>query len=179
MKTGLVVKSKKDLQQREIASLTKIMTALTVLNLIEEKQMGTLNDLVTISKTAAKMTGTSAELCEGDQISIRDLLYGLMLPSGNDAAWALAEYFGKKIMVGNSVNNFVNEMNYNCKKIGLFSTNFGNPHGLCIKKNLSTARDVCKLAAKAMKNKYFSRLVCCKRYTACIQRTDKKIHLKT
>jgi D-alanyl-D-alanine carboxypeptidase len=179
MNNGFIICSKKDLELREIASLTKIMTAYTVLNLIEEKSLGTMNDVIKISKNAARVNGTTAGLTEGDEITARDLLYGLMLPSGNDAATALAEHFGKKLGIGNPLTNFVNEMNYNSKKLGLFYTSFGNPHGLTIKRNLSNARDVCKLAAAAMKNKNFQRIVSSKSYTACIESADHKTILKT
>ena len=179
MSKGIIISSKRDLELREIASLTKIMTAYTVLNLIDERKIIEMSDIVKVSKNASNVTGTSAGLVEGDCITVRDLLYGLMLPSGNDAAWALAEYCGKKLGIGNTVNNFLNEMNYNTKKIGLYYTTYSNPHGLSIRRNLSTARDVCKLATAAMKNKNFQRIVSTKSYTACIQRPDGTVFLKT
>lgn len=178
MTTGFVVSSKKDLEIREIASLTKIMTLYTVLSVMEEKRIGNLNDFVKVSRIAANVGGTTAGLTEGDEIRIKDLLYGLMLPSGNDAAWTLAEYFGKKLGVGGSVSNFLNEMNLNAKKLGLVHTSYGNPHGLTTRRNLSTARDVCKLAAFAMKNPIFQRIVRTVEYTGTIQGLDKAIKVK-
>ena len=73
-----------------------------------------------------------------------------MLPSGNDAAFALAEYFGK--LVGCSFECFIDLMNKESREIGLLNTWYGNPHGLTAKKNLSSARDVCVLASLALKD---------------------------
>ena len=180
MARGFVISSKKDLEPREIASLTKIMTLYTVLNIIEEKRgKGSLEDIVKISKLAANTTGTSAGLAEGDLITVKDLLYALMLPSGNDAAWALAEYFGGRLGGGAAVSNFLNEMNYNAKKLGLCHTSFGNPHGLTLKRNLSTAREVCKLATAAMKNLNFQKIVRTKIHKACVQGSDEKVVVRT
>lgn len=79
---------------REIASLTKIMTCFTILKLIEKYSLNKHATLITISKNASQIVGTSSRLQEGHVLSVWDLLHGLMLPSGNDAAIALAEFFG-------------------------------------------------------------------------------------
>lgn len=84
--------------RREIASLTKIMTCYVVLNLIEKFQIDEVSTIIEISENAANISGTSAELEEGDKLSIWDLLHALMLPSGNDAATILSEYFGNLLM---------------------------------------------------------------------------------
>lgn len=84
--------------RREVASLTKIMTCYTVLNLIKKFNISEKNTMVVISENAANITGTTADLIAGDTLSIWDLLFGLMLPSGNDAAIALAEYFGQLLL---------------------------------------------------------------------------------
>ncbi|OMJ91093.1 hypothetical protein SteCoe_6456 [Stentor coeruleus] len=179
MSTSTILGSKRDLELREIASLTKIMTSYTVLTLIENKMLGSMNDIIKISKSSANTTGTSADLLEGDEITVRDLLYGLMLPSGNDAALALAEHFGKKLQGPNPISNFIDEMNNNCKILKLFYTTFANPHGLAIKRNLSCARDVCKMASGAMKLMSFRIIVSTKTYTACIKSNDGEIRMKT
>ncbi len=80
--------------RREIASLTKVMTLYTVLNLLDKFSLDEATTMVTISANAANISGTSADLQEGDTLSALDLMYGLMLPSGNDVAIAFAEYFG-------------------------------------------------------------------------------------
>jgi serine-type D-Ala-D-Ala carboxypeptidase (penicillin-binding protein 5/6) len=176
--TGLIVSSKRDFELREIASLTKIMTAFCVLDLIENRRLCKLEDIAKVSKSASKTGGTSAGLMEGDEITVGNLLYGLMLPSGNDAAVVLAEFCGKKLGLGQAATNFINEMNNLAKKIGLFSTTFGNPHGLEFRRNLSTARDVCRLAAEAMKNKIFAEIVRTKQHSVYIQGGDGVLRAK-
>ena len=86
------------------------MTFFTVLNLIEKYQIDELSTFVEISENAANITGTSAELEEGDKLTIWDLFYALMLPSGNDAATVLAEYFGEILINERSENE---QLNYN------------------------------------------------------------------
>jgi len=84
--------------KREVASLTKIMTCYTVLKLIEKLNINKTKEIVTISSTASRVIGTSALLKANDMLSVWDLLHGLMLPSGNDAAHALAEHFGNLLL---------------------------------------------------------------------------------
>lgn len=158
--TGRVLYGFKDLDIKEIASLSKIMTCYLCLKLIEDG-LASFEDTVKITKKAQNIPGTSAELKENDQLCVLDLLYGLMLPSGNDAAWALAEHFGKIISFTTSkpVKIFVSEMNKMTRVIGLSTTYFANPHGLIYKKNVSCARDVCKLSSIAMKNQFFRKIV--------------------
>jgi len=88
---------KKESMKREVASLTKMMTFYTLLRLLTKYQLSPKNTYITVSKAASKVTGTTANLVEGDVLSIEQLCYGMMLPSGNDAAYAIAEYFGDKI----------------------------------------------------------------------------------
>lgn len=80
--------------RREVASITKMMTFYTVLRLCERYHIDPNYTTITISRNAAKIHGTSADLQEGDILSLSQLFYGMMLPSGNDAAFALAEHFG-------------------------------------------------------------------------------------
>ena len=84
--------------KREIASLTKNMTLYTVLKLAQKFSINMLTELITVSKQAAAVIGTSAELKENDVLSVWDLLHGLMLPSGNDAAHVLSEHFGELLI---------------------------------------------------------------------------------
>ena len=85
-------------EQRQVASLTKIMTALCVLNLIDKfavhGKYASLNSTLKINRPVSRIQGTSAELIEGDTLEVRELMYGMMLPSGNDAAVALGSHFG-------------------------------------------------------------------------------------
>jgi D-alanyl-D-alanine carboxypeptidase len=94
MKTDSFLFGKMERERREVASLTKIMTCLVVLNLLKKYDLDETNTMIEISEFAANISGTSAELEAGDYLSVWDLLHGLMLPSGNDAALALAEFFG-------------------------------------------------------------------------------------
>ena len=94
-KTEKMLFSLKPRKSREVASLTKIMTCYLACYFIEKFEMNPSNHFVKVSKAAVKLGGTSAELERGDSVSVKDLLYGMMLPSGNDAAYCLANFFGK------------------------------------------------------------------------------------
>ena len=85
-------------ERREIASLTKIMTCYVVLNLLTKFGLDERKELIEVSELVSTISGTSAELRMGDFITVWDLLHGLMLPSGNDAAFALAEHFGSLLL---------------------------------------------------------------------------------
>ena len=81
-------------ERREVASLTKIMTIYTVLNLCDQFELPISTTQIQISEDDAEVTGTSAQLNPGDKLTVEQLLYGLMLPSGNDVAYCLGSYFG-------------------------------------------------------------------------------------
>lgn len=163
-----------DLNPREVASLTKIMTCILCLNLSKMFELEISTETIIVSNRACSVTGTSAELMPGDQITIKDLLFGLMLPSGNDAAIALAEFFGTILSQssGKPVRRFIMEMNKSAKEIGMPHTHFANPHGLMHKKNLATARDIARLACYAMKDKDFRDIVNSKSYLAEVKGKD-------
>lgn len=137
-----------------IASTTKIMTALIVC-----EQCNVL-DRMQIPKEAVGIEGSSIYLQEGEVLTIQDLLYGLMLQSGNDAATALAIY------CGGTVEGFVELMNDKAHRLGMTNTHFENPHGLDSPNHYSTASDMAKLAAYAMQNPIFSKTVGTKTVTA-------------
>lgn len=132
------------------ASTTKIMTALIVL---ETADMG---QKITVSASAAEVEGSQLGLTAGDQLSVSDLLYVLMLKSGNDAAEALAEG------IGGSVSNFVLMMNEKAAELGLKNTQFQNPHGLPAEGHYTTARDLARLTAEALENEDFCKIVATK-----------------
>jgi D-alanyl-D-alanine carboxypeptidase len=165
--TGRTLYGYKDLEIKEIASLTKIMTCYVCIKLVEDG-LAELSNKVQVSSKSEGISGTSADLKSGDQLSIFDLLFALMLPSGNDAAWTLAEHFGRLLYPSSSkpVKGFISEMNKNARIMGLAITYFANPHGLIYKKNVSCARDVCKLSSLAMKNHTFRKIVATKAYSA-------------
>ncbi|MFB9325277.1 D-alanyl-D-alanine carboxypeptidase family protein [Paenibacillus aurantiacus] len=130
-----------------IASLTKIMTAIVAI------EHGKLSDKVKTSKRAAGKEGSSIYLKLGEEMTLEDMLYGLMLRSGNDAATAIAEH------VGGSEEGFVYLMNEKAKMIGLENSQFMNPSGLDQTGHYSTANDLAKLTAYAMHNPVFKEIV--------------------
>lgn len=152
--TGRVLYEKSADEQSLIASTTKIMTALIIC-----EQCNVL-DRVRIPREAVGMEGSSMYLQEGEILTVQDLLYGLMLSSGNDAAVALAIY------CGGTVEGFAQLMNDKVHYLDLQNTHFVNPHGLDAKDHYSTARDLAILAAYAMKNPLFAQTVSTRKVTA-------------
>ncbi len=128
------------------ASTTKVLTALIALNSLE------LDRVVTVPKEAEGVEGSSIYLRKGDKISVRDLLYGLMLRSGNDAATALA------IESAGSVENFALLMNETAVSLGAFNSNFVNPHGLHDDNHFTTAYDLALITAAAYENPEFVKI---------------------
>ncbi len=138
----------KDYSKRlPMASTTKIVTALTVLN------NSSLEDVVVIPKEACGVEGSSIYLREGEKLTVRELLYGLMLRSGNDCAVALA------LHVGGSVKIFSEMMNKTAKDLGCTDSNFVNPHGLHDENHYTTAKDLAKITCNALKNDDFAKIV--------------------
>ena len=146
-----------------MASTTKIMTALLVI------ESSNLESIVTISKKAASTGGSRLGLKENDTIKVIDLLYGLMLPSGNDAAYALAEY------VGGTYDNFISMMNNKAKSLGLVNTNFESPHGLDSINHHTTILELAKITDYALNNDVFRKIVNTKKYTVYINNSPKTI----
>ena len=151
--TGRILYEKNADSRSLIASTTKIMTALIVC-----EQCNVL-DRMMIPKEAVGIEGSSMYLEEGEILTIQELLYGLMLSSGNDAAVALAIY------CGGTVEGFVQLMNDKAHRLGMENTHFVNPHGLDAPDHYSTARDMAVLAAYAMNNPIFARTVSAKTVT--------------
>lgn len=148
--TGRVLYEKNADQQSLIASTTKIMTALVVC-----EQCNVL-DRFQIPKEAVGIEGSSIYLQEGEILTVQELLYGLMLHSGNDAAVALAIY------CGGTVEGFAEMMNDKARRLGMENTHFVNPNGLDAPGHYSTARDMAALAAYAMENPIFAKTVSAK-----------------
>ena len=132
--------------------------------------------LIPVSAKAAAITGTTAELTQGDRVRLGDLVYGLMLPSGNDAAYALAEFFGRLLackkgfftMTKRLERLFIREMNRVASSLGMGNTEYKNPHGLSVRKNKSTARDVGTLAVAALRLPTFREIVSSRTHTCVI-----------
>ncbi|GAB2734786.1 D-alanyl-D-alanine carboxypeptidase family protein [Streptomyces bullii] len=153
--------------KRSTGSTTKIMTALVVL-----KQSNlNLDAKYTVPKAVSdyivdKGYPSSAGLIVGDKVTVRQLLHGLMLPSGCDAAFALADKFGTGSTRSARQKSFIGKMNTTAKSLGLKNTHFDSFDGLSNGANYSTPRDLTKLASSAMKNSTFRGVVKTKQYTA-------------
>lgn len=143
-----VLYNKNEHEKLPMASTTKIVTALTVLNNVTNIDRET-----NIHNGAIGTPGTSIYLKYGEKLTIRELLYGLMLPSGNDAAMALA------YSVGGSIENFCNLMNQTALGCGAENSNFANPHGLDDKEHYTTSYDLALITAKALENETFKEIV--------------------
>lgn len=136
-----------------MASTTKILTAIII---IEDCD---LEETIIVPEKAVGVEGSSVYLKKGEEIDVRDLLYGLLLRSGNDCAAALA------IHHSGSIEKFAEVMNYRAKKIGAINSNFKNPSGLPDDEHYTTARDLCIIACYARRNEIFSEIVSAKNYT--------------
>ncbi len=137
------------------ASTTKIMTALVVLEKLDELGLG-MDSEVIIPEEAVGIEGSSIYLKKGERISIEELLYGLMLQSGNDSATALA------MCVGGSLSSFVSMMNEKAETLGCSGTHFTNPSGLYEENHYTTAADLARIAGEAMKRDDFRKIVSAK-----------------
>ena len=152
--TGQILWEKNAQDPSLIASTTKIMTALVVLEQAE------LDEVVEIPAEAVGVEGSSMYLKEGEQLTVEDLLYGLMLSSGNDAAVALAIY------VSGSIEAFAEEMNRKAEELGLQNTHFANPNGLDQEGHYATAESLGQITVAALQNPDFRTIVSAKSY-AC------------
>ena len=161
-------------EKREIASLTKIMTAYVSIDFCKSQLVDINKTYLEVSKTAAYINGTVAGLRMGHRLTIKDLIYALLLPSGNDAAIVLAEGIGKRIFNKECkktkcrtpsslskiyIDLFVKQMNKTALKLSLNNTLFSNPHGLADKGNRSTAEDIGRLSAIAKKEIVLNQVV--------------------
>jgi len=154
VQSGRILYEKNDNKKMRIASLTKIMTAIVAI------ENGDLDDIVTTSDNAFGTEGSSIYLKRGEKLSLEDMLYGLMLRSGNDAAVAIAEH------IGGSVEGFAYLMNEKATYLGMTNSHYMNPHGLDHKLHYSTANDMAKLTSYALKNPVFKKIVSTKSKTA-------------
>jgi D-alanyl-D-alanine carboxypeptidase (penicillin-binding protein 5/6) len=156
----------------DTASTTKIMTAYVILKLAE-KEPDVLDELAMFSERADKTAGSSCGVHAGEKLPVRELLYGLLVPSGNDAAIALAEHFGPRFEPPprkggdtDPVNRFVAEMNRAAANLRLMDTHYMNPNGLPEKKHLSSARDLARLTSAACRFPVFRECVSSRQHEA-------------
>ena len=154
---------KNEQERCKMASTTKIMTAIITIELCD------LNQTVTISQKSALTGGSRLGLSKNDKITVENLLYGLMLCSGNDCAVALAEH------IAGNTENFAIEMNKKANELNLANTNFVTPHGLDNNEHYTTAYDLAILTDYALKNEFFSKIVKTKSYTVFINNATKNI----
>lgn len=153
--SGRILYAKNIHTPRSVASISKIMTAVVALD------NSKLDDKVIVGSEIKKAYGSGIYIKEGEKLTLQDLLYGLMLRSGNDAALAIANH------VSNDTDQFVKKMNEKANKLGMKNSIFRNPHGLDQEDggNISTAYDMAKLTSYAMKNKNYKKIVATKKYT--------------
>ena len=161
--TNTILYGKNENTRRKMASTTKIMTAIIII------ENCNLDETIEISKKAAGTGGSRLGLKTGDKITIRDLLYGLMLRSGNDAAVALAEH------TSGNVENFTELMNQKSVNLGLTNTHFETPHGLDSDEHYTTAYELAILSNYALNNKIFAQIVGIKSYTVTINGYPKQL----
>lgn len=155
MNTGSVLCEKNADEKRLIASLTKVMTALVALENADP------DEVITIEPAWANVEGSKMGIVPGETMTVRDLLYGLLLSSGNDAALALAD------ICAGSTESFAALMNEKAAELGMTSTCFENPHGLDGENQYSTARDMAALTAAAMKDPDFAAIVSTRSANVC------------
>lgn len=164
-KTGKFLWGSAENTPLDFASTTKMMTAHLVLN-FAAADAKVLDEEVTFSERADKTGGSTADIRHGERLPVHELLYGLMLPSGNDASVALAEHFGGRCEAPDDKEDetdplarFVAEMNRTATKLEMKSTHYANPHGLSAKGHVSTAADLLKLAFAALQDERFRQYV--------------------
>ncbi|MFB9330291.1 D-alanyl-D-alanine carboxypeptidase family protein [Paenibacillus aurantiacus] len=147
-RSGTVLFEKNATERLYPASITKIVTGIIALESADPEE------LVTVSKEARNEDGTRVYLAEGEQVTLGNLVYALMLNSGNDAATAIAEHIsGSKALFADKMNAFAKET------VGVFDTQFTNPHGLPDPEHYTTASDMAKIAQYAMRNERFREIV--------------------
>lgn len=151
--TGQILYSKNADSHMLIASTTKIMTALVVLDYCDPDEQ------VKILPECTRVEGSSMYLKAGELYTVRDLLYGMLLVSGNDAATALACY------CGGTIEGFAEMMNEKAREMGLTNSSFKNPHGLDADGHYSSAEDLATITCEAMKSELFAKIVSTKTYT--------------
>ncbi|MFF3689236.1 D-alanyl-D-alanine carboxypeptidase family protein [Streptomyces sp. NPDC002187] len=164
--TGTTLFTKAADTRRSTGSTTKIMTAKVVLAQPNLNLDAKVTIQMAYSDYIVSKGASSARLRVGDKVTVRQLLYGLMLPSGCDAAYALADKFGSGTTRAARVKSFIGKMNKAASDLGLRNTHFDSFDGIGNGANYSTPRDLTKIAGSAMKNSTFRTIVKTKAYTA-------------
>lgn len=164
--TGRILFEKNAHMRLGMASTTKIMTGILAI------EKGNMQDVVTISKKASNVEGSSIYLKENEKVTFETLVYGLMLKSGNDSAIAIAEH------ISGSEAEFVKLMNAKAKELGLKDTSFANPHGLYCENHYTTAFELAQIGRYAMSNPLFAKIANTSKYveTPPEQREKREIY---
>lgn len=144
---GRVLYEKNGYEKRNIASLTKILTAIVTVENVK------LDEVVTIKTSSSSIGGSTVGMSKGDEITVKALMYGMLMCSGNDCAYALAEY------VGGDIETFAKLMTEKAKEIGAKDSNFKNPHGLDVEGHYSTAYDMALITRYALNNQVINEIV--------------------
>ena len=162
--SGRVLAGKNQDMKLPMASTTKIVTAITVI-----QNCSNLDEQIQVCDSAVGVEGSSIYLRHGEIVSVRDLLYGLMLRSGNDSAVALACH------VGGNLEGFAKMMNETAKRAGTDNSNFVTPHGLDHKDHYTTAYDLARITAYALNNPIFKEISSCKMHIVeATNKSDKR-----
>ncbi|QDU88493.1 D-alanyl-D-alanine carboxypeptidase DacB precursor [Pirellulimonas nuda] len=161
-----------DSEARDPASVTKIMTAHLVLKLAESDPE-VLDEEIVFSTVADETPGSTSGVRAGETVTVRELLYGLMLPSGNDASVAFAEHFGARVdpdpkQDGGPYEGFIRAMNAEAKRLGMKETGYRNTSGLTAKGHVTSARDMARLAHAAMKSPVLREVVATRQHGATL-----------
>ena len=162
--TGRVLYEKDAKKRVSIASLTKIMTSIMLVSNCN------MNDKIIIPKQATLIGGSVAGLKSGQEVTAKDLLYSMLLPSGNDAAYTVGYHIGN-----GDIKNFAYLMTKKAHSIGAYDTSFVNPHGLDNENHYSTAYDVAQITRYALKNKYINEAVNTRQQTVNVGSTMKTL----
>lgn len=164
-RTGAILWGDHQADPLPMASTTKMMTALVVAR-IADRDPKALEEVITFSERADETGGSTSAVRAGERVSVRELLYGLMLPSGNDASVAFGEHFGGRLAPaedaaakGDPLPRFVAEMNRVARELGLKETVFANTHGLPASNHHSSARDLATLARHVIRHPLLAQVV--------------------
>ena len=145
--TGRVLYDKNASEKRPMASLTKIMTSILLVENCD------LDELIEVPSGAATIGGSTVGLKKGDKVTARALLYGMLLPSGNDCAYTVG------VHIGGTIENFAKMMTDKAKSLGITDTSFANPHGLDNENHYTSAKSMALIARYALKNKDIKEIV--------------------
>ncbi len=168
-KTGELIAGQRADVPLDMASTTKIMTAYVVLQAVKADPK-LLEETVTFTRRADRTPGSTSGVREGESLPLGELLYGLLLPSGNDASVALGEHVGSRFQPArgddseDSLSRFIAEMNRQAEALSLKETHFANTHGLTAEGHRTSARDLATLAAQCLQDPLFARIVSTSRH---------------